>query len=132
MGRPSASSMADTVSASSSVRRNVCQSIAMYVALNHSNNAGFGEIRTQTIGEDSEKEFESKLPILFRKKRESKDGATSLAAGGRDDSVHSQVFDHLAVMIIGVPGNTAGKAEARDFSLAKWASYFSCEIRVID
>src|SRR5437764_15308963 len=35
------------------------------------------------------------------------------AAGGRDDVVHAQVFDHLAVVIHGMKGADIGDGEAR-------------------
>src|SRR5947208_5667652 len=38
------------------------------------------------------------------------------AAGGRDDAVHAQIFDHLSIVVVGVRHAEFRQAEARGFS----------------
>src|SRR6516225_9791909 len=48
---------------------------------------------------------------------------SGLAACGRDDSVHPKIFDDLAIMVVGVPGNGAGHSQTGDLSFTKGTSY---------
>lgn len=55
-----------------------------------------------------------------------------LATGGRDDAIHAQVFDPLAVMVEAMADDQSGHSEPRDRFFAEGTLHGFQQIAIID
>src|ERR1022692_1833408 len=70
--------------------------------------------------------------LFLRPLRDNRTGLLLRSARRRNDTVHAQIFHHLAVMIEGMADRADSKSEPRDLVGSKWTLNLSENIVLVD